>query len=255
MGKKSIGDGDVDVITRSQAYSASRIQNQGIQNRGILNIPALFLSGARVLHVLNSSGTGISSLPDCVGNLKLLAVLNLSRTEIAEVQKCVKRIKSFIFLDICYFSDLEGYPVWIGELSCLKHLNMILVNTKFDGKIPKGMSKLVSLEVLKIDSDNKLSVDENEFLRLEHFVNLVNLREVMITIHHETELESIKDGILARLVKMRNLTIFNYATIECNLSEEMFAMKDLEFLRLLKFVVPNWICGFSNMMQLELRYC
>ncbi|XP_059074974.1 disease resistance protein RUN1-like [Cryptomeria japonica] len=233
MGKKSIGDGDLDVMASSQAYSASRIRTLSFpQNKGIGNIPALLLSGARLLRVLDLIDTAISSLPDCVGNLKLLTVLNLSRNQIAEVPECLKSIKSLLFLDISKCSNLEGYPVWIGELNCLKNLDMILYTTKFDGQMPKGMSKLVSLEVLKIDSCNELSVDKNEFLRLEHFVNLVNLREVRIDIRHETELESIKDGILARLVKMRNLTMVNDASYEGNLLEEMLGMKDLEYLYL-----------------------
>ncbi|GLJ20223.1 hypothetical protein SUGI_0367020 [Cryptomeria japonica] len=265
MGKKSIADGDVDAMASSQAYSALRIRTLSFtQNEGIENIPALLLSGARVLRVLDLSYTNISSLPDCVGNLKLLTVLNLRDTQIAEVPECVKSIKSLLFLDISWCSNLEGYPVWIGELNCLKHLNMNLrANAKFDGQMPKGMSKLVSLEVLNIDSANKLFVDENEFLRLEHLVNLVNLREVSIGINHEAELKSIEDGILSTLVKMRTLTIFNNTddvddVTEVNLpplSEKMLAMKDLEYLLLRRFAVPNWLCGFSNLMQLELYGC
>ncbi|GLJ20209.1 hypothetical protein SUGI_0366820 [Cryptomeria japonica] len=251
MGKKSIGDGDLDVMASSQAYSASRIRTLSFpQNKGIGNIPALLLSGARLLRVLDLIDTAISSLPDCVGNLKLLTVLNLSRNQIAEVPECLKSIKSLLFLDISKCSNLEGYPVWIGELNCLKNLDMILYTTKFDGQMPKGMSKLVSLEVLKIDSCNELSVDKNEFLRLEHFVNLVNLREVRIDIRHETELESIKDGILARLVKMRNLTMVNDASYEGNLLEEMLeefpeledgAMPHLELLEVARYSNLNKI--------------
>ncbi|GLJ20225.1 hypothetical protein SUGI_0367050 [Cryptomeria japonica] len=249
MGKKSIADGDVDVMASSQAYSASRIRTLSLtQNRGIQNIPALLLSGSRVLRVLDLSCTDISTLPDCVGNLKLLTVLNLSSTKIVEVPECVKNIKSHIFLDISYCSNLKGFPVWIGELNCLKHLNMaVIMDAKFDGQMPRGMSKLVSLQAFKIGTSNKLSVDENEFFRLEHFASLVNLREVSITVRHEIELESIKDGILATLVKMRNLTMFNFSTLDNGiLSEKMLAMKDLEFLSLTRFAVPNWICGFFN---------
>ncbi|GLJ19860.1 hypothetical protein SUGI_0359920 [Cryptomeria japonica] len=62
---------------------------------------------------------------------------------------------------------------------------------------------------------------------------------------------------------MRDLTIVNYAN-EGNyanadncppVSEKMLAMKDLEYLWLDHFPVPNWICGFSNLMELILLSC
>ncbi|GLJ20159.1 hypothetical protein SUGI_0365910 [Cryptomeria japonica] len=261
MGKKSIVDGDVDVMASNRAYSASRLRTLSFsQNRGIQKIPAILLSGARVLRVLDLSGTGISSLPACVGNLKLLRVLNLSGTNIAEVPECVKSNTSLRFLYISICENLEQLPEWIGELNFLEHLDLLgTALKKVDGSMPKGLSKLVSLQVLMIDNDNKLSVEDNEFLRLEHFVNLVNLHEVWIGIHHEAELKSIEDGILSTLVKMRTLGIINSTNVtEVNLpplSEKMLAMKDLEFLHLEKFAVPNWICGFSNLMQLELWDC
>ncbi|GLJ20123.1 hypothetical protein SUGI_0365360 [Cryptomeria japonica] len=262
MAKKSMADGDVNVMANGRAYSASRLRTLSFsENRGIQNIPASLLGGARVLRVLDLSGTGISSLPDCVGDLKLLRVLNLKMTKISEVPECVRKNRSLHFLNISWCRNLEQFPEWIGELSCLRHLDIRPSHEKqFDGSMPTGISKLVSLQVLKIDDDNKLSVQQNGFLMLEHFVNLVNLREVRLDIKNWVELKSIEDGILATLVKMRNLTIYNTRGAHGRgnlppLSEKMLAMKDLEYLYLASFAVPNWILGFSNLTQLELWEC
>ncbi|XP_057838972.2 disease resistance RPP13-like protein 4 [Cryptomeria japonica] len=248
MGMKSIGNGDVVVMASNMAYSASCLHTLSFsQNGGIRNIPPILLSGARVLRVLDLSCTEISSLPACVGNLKLLRILNLSGTKIAEVPECVKSNLSLRFLDISMCLNLERLPQWIGELKCLEHLDIRPSSSKkIDGSIPKGVSNLVSLQVLKIDGDNKLSIVENEFLKLGHFVNLVNLQELWIDICHEVQLKGIEDGILGTLVKMRNLTIQNYYSDEDlpHVSEKMLAMKDLEYLSLLQYAVPNWICGF-----------
>ncbi|GLJ20106.1 hypothetical protein SUGI_0364780 [Cryptomeria japonica] len=263
MAKKSIGDGDVNAMARNRAYSASRLRTLSFsENGGIQNIPEILLSSAKVLRVLDLSGTGISSLPDCVGNLKLLRVLNLSRTKISEVPECVKNNKSLRFLDISRCPNLGRLPEWIGELNCLEYLNIHQSFwIKYNGWMPKEIRKLVSLQVLVTDGGKELSVEENGFLRLEHFVNLVNLREVRIYVRHEAELKSIEDGILVTLVKMRNLTINNSVEGHANegnlppLSDKMLAMKDLEYLFLSTFAMPNWICGFSNLMELKLYRC
>ncbi|GLJ19863.1 hypothetical protein SUGI_0360050 [Cryptomeria japonica] len=254
MGKRSIGDDDVKVMVRNRAYSASYLRTISFsKNLGIQNIPPNLINGARVLRVLDLSGTGISALPNCVGNLKLLRVLNLNETNITEVPECVKSIKGLRFLDISFCMSLEQFPKWIGELNSLEHLD---IRQYIEKSMPKGISKLVSLQVLKLTDMNKLSVEDNDFLQLQHFVNLVNLRELLISIHHEAELKSIEDGILASLVKVRNLIIQNVTTDNCPpVSEKMLAMKDLESLSLIRFAVPNWICGFSNLMELKLSNC
>ncbi|GLJ19859.1 hypothetical protein SUGI_0359910 [Cryptomeria japonica] len=185
MGNRSIGDDDVEVRVRNRAYSASYLRTISISNNsGIQNIPPILINGARVLRVLDLSGTGISALPTSVGNLKLLRVLNLSWTNITKVPECVRSIKGLRFLDISFCSSLEQFPEWIGELNCLEHLDIRADRKK---SMPKGISKLVSLQVLKLRLENNLSVEDNDFLQLQHFANLVNLREVRITIGHEAE--------------------------------------------------------------------
>ncbi|GLJ20105.1 hypothetical protein SUGI_0364760 [Cryptomeria japonica] len=256
MAKKSIGDGDVNAMASNRAYSASRLRTLSFsKNGGIQNIPEILLRSAKVVRVLDLSGTGISSLPECVGNLMLLRVLNLRETKISEVPECVKNNKSLRFLDVSWCQNLERLPEWIGELNCLEYLDIRPTRgKKFDGSMPKGIRKLVSLQVLRINGDN-------EFLQLEHFVNLVNLRQVRIDVRHEAELKSIEDGILATLVKMRTLGIINDVEGHADeghlppLSDKMLAMKDLEYLYLASFAVPNWICGLSNLKQLELWNC
>ncbi|GLJ20253.1 hypothetical protein SUGI_0367800 [Cryptomeria japonica] len=259
LGKKSIGDDDVEVMARNRGYSASCLRTLSFsQDIGIQNIPAMLLSDVRVLRILDLSDTNISSLPTCVGNLRLLKVLNLRGTKITKVPKCIRSNKNLRFLDISSCHCLQQLPQWIGELNCLEHLDISGINS-----MPKGISNLVSLQVLRLDFNNcKLSIEKNEFFQLEDYVYLINLREVSIVIHHEAELKTMEKGrIFAVLVKMRSLNICNASeghVDECNLPslpEEMLAMKNLEFLCLDSFAVSNWICGFSNLMQLRLYNC
>ncbi|GLJ20252.1 hypothetical protein SUGI_0367790 [Cryptomeria japonica] len=257
--KISIGDDDVEVMARNRGYSASCLRTLSFsQDRGIQHIPAMLLSDVRVLRILDLSETNISSLPTCVENLKLLKVLNLRGTRITQVPKCIRSNKSLRFLDISNCQKLEQLPQWIGELNCLEHLDISGVNS-----MPKGIANLVSLQVLRSDINNcKQSTEEKEFFQLEDYVYLFNLREVSIVVHHQAELKTMeKGGIFAMLVKLRNLKICNASDGHVDvsnlppLSEQMLAMKNLEFLLLDSFAVRNWICGFSNLMQLKLCNC
>ncbi|XP_057845030.2 disease resistance RPP13-like protein 4 [Cryptomeria japonica] len=108
------------------------------------NMPAMLISGMRVLRVLDLSHTNISTLPACVGNMKLLRVLNLRGTGIKKVPKCVRSLKSLSFLDVSDCRGLEPQaPKWISELKCLQHLK-----GRFQ-RMPKGISKLESLRTLR----------------------------------------------------------------------------------------------------------
>ncbi|GLJ19277.1 hypothetical protein SUGI_0346690 [Cryptomeria japonica] len=232
------------------------------QNPGITSIPRQLLDHVRALRVIDFSHTGISTLPKCVGKLKLLKVLNLSHTEIREVPDCVKRLKSLQFLDVSYCTSLQRVPDWIGELKSLSYLNVKCCGD-LTSHMPKGISQLLSLRRLKSDYF-VLSTEENRFLNIKDVGNLINLFEITFRLEDVRTLESVQDGFLDRLVKMRILAVMNAIPEtegdreESSLPafpEKMKVMKDLQQLEIRGFSVSSWICGMENLTQLALKEC
>ncbi|GLJ14876.1 hypothetical protein SUGI_0242020 [Cryptomeria japonica] len=225
-------------------------------NKKMTSIPAKLFTAMRGLRVLDLSWTGISALPVSVGKMKLLKVLNLRGTQIKEVPKCVRYLKSLLFLVLS--GDCRKLPVWMSELKCLKHLECWGVD-----RMPKGISKLVSLRKLRTDWLH-LSIEEDEFMRLEDLANMNQLQELWLGVNHEMELQRMEEGILAQLVKMRRLVLINQMSIEMSagsevglphIPENMRAMKHLERLVLERFGMPRWICGLENLRELSLLQC
>ncbi|GLJ15046.1 hypothetical protein SUGI_0245800 [Cryptomeria japonica] len=217
------------------------------KNKKIQSIPANLFTAMRGLRILDLSCTSIRSLPASIENLRLLRVLNLRKTWIEEVPECVRHLKNLLFLAFPW--SCRALPVWINELKSLQHLECTRVDC-----IPKGISKVFSLRTLR-SFWLELSIEEDEFMRLEDFRKMTQLQEVSLTINHEMELKRLEEGILSQLVKMRRLGIQNGNRELAYFPETMSAMKHLEILRLEKFAVPVWICGLVNLRELMLLWC
>ncbi|GLJ19571.1 hypothetical protein SUGI_0353670 [Cryptomeria japonica] len=218
----------------------------------------------RVLRVLDLSSTAISTLPECVGKLKLLKVLNLSNTKIREVPDCVRRLKCLEYLDVSECTSIQSVPDWIGDLKSLSYLNLKNCSKELTRNyLPKGISSLSSLKTLRSRAF-PLPAEENEFLNVKDLGNLTNLHEIYFFLEDEGGLRSVEDGSLERLVKMRILCVGNGILAregdieESNLPalpEKMNIMKDLQHLFLIRFSVPNWICSMGNLIELTFYDC
>ncbi|XP_057871461.2 disease resistance protein RPM1 [Cryptomeria japonica] len=213
-----------------------------------------FFSPMRLLRVLDLSESNISTLPDFVGKLKLLRLLNLSSTKIKEIPICVRSLKSLVFLDLCHCQQLQTLPEWINDLRCLQHLNIKNCNDELRSHMPKGISELVSLRVLRSDPLS-LSVEEDGLLKLGDVIKLNRLQELSLEVTHEKELKIIEDGILAQLLRMRYLSIESHFSIESHLPHNITALQDLQTLCLGKFAVPSWVWMLTNLRQLTLFNC
>ncbi|GLJ19670.1 hypothetical protein SUGI_0356320 [Cryptomeria japonica] len=235
------------------------------QNDGIRNIPSNFFASGRVLRVLDLRGTGISSLPESVGNLKLLRVLNLSQTHIRKVPKCVRKLTSLRFLDISGCRSVVMVPLWIGELKCLQHLSIEGCSEGLQRHIPKAISELPCLLILRSDGLG-LSNGDNRFLNLEDVGNLIHLQELWINFYNNQASSRSMETVIGQLVKMRSLGLCDKSrgvvagVVGLGLPDppcplKMMAMKDLEHLRLCGFAVPSWISRFPNLRILKLVYC
>ncbi|GLJ19693.1 hypothetical protein SUGI_0356700 [Cryptomeria japonica] len=255
LGRKELDDGAIAQSRASctRASCTRALRTLSLYKNPIEKIEASFFRPMRLLRVLDLSETNISTLTHCVGKLKLLKVLNLSRTRIAEVPICVRSLKSLVLLDLSMCQQLRRLPDWIGELKCLEHLNIIAWHDELRSHMPKGISELVSLRVLRSDS-LWLSVEEDGLLKLDDVAILTRLQELCLTIRHEEELRSIEDGILRHLVNMSRMSVSGFST-ESHLPQNITALKDLHTLELRKFAVPNWMCKLTNLRQLILWDC
>lgn len=218
------------------------------QNRKIRSISANLFTGMRGLRVLDLSSTSISTLPASVGKMILLKVLNLRKTQIAKVPECVRYLKGLLFLAMPRRS-CKYIPVWISELKCLQHLECEGVH-----RMPKGISNMVSLRTLRSDI-LELSMEGDEFMRLEDLAKMTQLQEVGFIVNHEMELKRVEEGILAQLVKMRRLGIKSKIGDRTELPQFPDKMRAMESLTLCSFAVPSWICDLANLRELSLPLC
>ncbi|XP_057873206.2 putative disease resistance protein RGA3 [Cryptomeria japonica] len=218
-------------------------------NKMITSIPTNLFTTMRGLRVLDLSSTDISTLPASVGKMILLKVLNLTGIDIRELPECVRHLKSLLFLALpIYCSQL---PEWISELQCLQCLEGRGID-----RMPKGISKLISLRALR--SYLTFSKEEDGSIQLGDLANTTQLQELWLEISHEMQMKRMEECTLAQLVKMRCLEMYSYIdekTELLQLPKNITAMKHLEDLTLCRFVVPSWICDLANLKQLCLEYC
>ncbi|GLJ52630.1 hypothetical protein SUGI_1120120 [Cryptomeria japonica] len=212
-------------------------------NYSITSIPENLFTTMRGLGVLDLSYTEISTLPASLGKMIVLRLLNLTNTQIKEVPECVRHLKRLLFLALPI--DCKSLPAWISDLRCLQHLKANCIDR---------MPRITNLRTL--DSYMYACArEEDKFTRLDNLVNMTQLQELSLTVYNDMELKRREEGILAQLVKMRYLAIWNTTMEFRELPGKMRAMKHLDSLQLLSFVVPSWICEFANLKQLKLIGC
>eukprot|EP01018_Ginkgo_biloba_P019072 Gb_40740 [translate_table: standard] len=215
-------------------------------NKEIAKIPSSFIRNLKSLRVLDLRDTSIKSLPKAVGNLKLLRVLDVSGTDIERLPESVRGLRSLQVLDVSGCRSLKRLPEGIGELKYLRHLTADGSRLQF---MPRGVSKLSYMEKLM-----EVELKAENGLRLEDFKGLTQLRHLKVIMTNEMEMEMT--WILGGLVKMRTLSLWNASKYDApHLSEKMASLKELEILYLSGFAVPKWVCGFQNLVLLELHEC
>ncbi|XP_059067988.1 disease resistance protein RPM1-like [Cryptomeria japonica] len=177
VAKKEIDD---EVIAKGMVCCPRSLRTLSLHNNPIEKFEAKFFSPVRLLRVLDLSRTQISTLPPCVGKQKLLKLLNLSWTTIKEVPICVRSLTSLVMLDLSWCRQLQRLPEWINEMKSLEHLNVKDCHYELGIHMPKGISELVSLRVLRSDR-LRLSVEDNGLLKLEDVAKLTHLQELSLS--------------------------------------------------------------------------
>ncbi|XP_059065059.1 putative disease resistance protein RGA3 [Cryptomeria japonica] len=243
--KKEIENKD---IVKGRASCPKSLRTLSLYETPIEIIEKKFVSPMRLLRVLDLSKTQISTLPPCVGKLKILKLLNLSRTGTKKVPECVRSLKSHLFLDLSH-CGLESLPNWINKLKCLQHLNIIGCKGDLLSQMPKGISELVALRVLR-SNNLKLSVTEDGLLKLEDVAKLTCLQELSIEVKH-----AVEDGTFAQQLEMRHLSVKSTLSSASAQPPNLSRMRHLQTLKLKKFAVPNWVFALHDLAHLELANC
>ncbi|XP_059064430.1 putative disease resistance protein RGA3 [Cryptomeria japonica] len=208
--KKEIENKD---IVKGRASRPKSLRTLSLYETPIEIIEKKFVSPMRLLRVLDLSKTQISTLPPCVGKLKILKLLNLSRT------------------------------------GTKKHLNIIGCKGDLLSQMPKGISELVALRVLR-SNNLKLSFKEDGLLKLEDVAKLTCLQELRIEVKH-----AVEDGTFAQQLEMRHLSVKSTLSSASAQPPNLCRMRHLQTLKLKKFAVPNWVCALHDLAHLELANC
>ncbi|XP_021828631.1 disease resistance protein RPM1-like [Prunus avium] len=119
-----------------------------------LSFSKAFLSGLKLLRVLDLEKVPITKLPDEAVYLFNLRYLNLRRTPIKELPKSIGRLRNLQTLDI-KDTNIEALPRGISKLINLRHLIMYRYTGVHRGfryinetKAPSNVCKLKKLQVL-----------------------------------------------------------------------------------------------------------
>ncbi|GLJ34957.1 hypothetical protein SUGI_0703400 [Cryptomeria japonica] len=236
-----------EAIVQTRESCPRSLRTLSLYETSIEKVEKKFVSPVRLLRVLDLSNTQISTLPPCVGKLKILKLLNLSCTKIKKVPKCVKSLKRLLFLDLSD-CELERLPKWINKLKCLQHLNISGCNDDLLSHMPKGISKLVDLRVLR-SSHLRFCAEKDGFLKLEDLPKLTCLQDVSLEVNKE-----MNNGTFAQQPYMSYLSVKSSGAIS-SLPPNLSDMQYLQTLKLEKFAVPNWLCALTDLAYLKLEKC
>ncbi|KAK3222996.1 hypothetical protein Dsin_010021 [Dipteronia sinensis] len=192
----------------------------------------------RRLRVLSLHGYPISELPNTIGELKHLRYLNLSDTKIEKLPNsintlynletlilkdcsCLKNLCSDIgnlinmrHLYISYACPLEGMPLRIGRLTCLRTLPVYVVG-KDDGFMLKELRNLTHLRD-KLHISRLENVNDVEDAKEADFIGKKNLRELELiwtssfSLLRNVEIETQVLDMLQPYQKLEKLTIMGY---------------------------------------------
>ncbi|GLJ34966.1 hypothetical protein SUGI_0703660 [Cryptomeria japonica] len=236
-----------EAIVQTRESCPRSLRTLSLYDTSIEKVEKKFVSPVRLLRVLDLSNTEISTLPSCVGKLKILKLLNLSCTKIKKIPKCVKSLKRLLFLDLSD-CELERLPKWINKLKCLQHLNISGCNDDLLSHMPKGISKLVDLRVLR-SSHLRFCAEKDGFLKLEDLPKLTCLQELSLEVNKE-----MNNGTFSQQPYMRYLSVKSSGAIS-SLPPNLSDMQYLQTLKLEKFAVPNWLCALTDLAYLKLEKC
>ncbi|XP_062211714.1 putative disease resistance RPP13-like protein 1 isoform X2 [Phragmites australis] len=148
------------------------------------------------LRVLDFSHTGLKTLPDSIGDLKLLRYLSLFKTQITYIPESVCGLLNLKVLDARTYS-LVAIPQGIKDLINLRHL---LFEQRSPLCMPSGVGQLTKLQSL-----SRFSIGSGSWhCNIAELHGLVNIREELF-ITGLRRVSNVDDAQTANLVSKKHL--------------------------------------------------
>eukprot|EP00252_Welwitschia_mirabilis_P024101 TRINITY_DN7020_c0_g1_i2.p1 TRINITY_DN7020_c0_g1~~TRINITY_DN7020_c0_g1_i2.p1 ORF type:complete len:813 (+),score=109.82 TRINITY_DN7020_c0_g1_i2:626-3064(+) len=208
-------------------------------NRKLKEIPSQLLANAGALRALDLRRTGIQSLPDCVGKLKLLKFLDISGTRLYSLPECIRHLK---LLEYLYTHISCSVPSWVAELEYLTHFSGDF-NASWENAIVHQMRCLkvvrgITIEIRDTHSGNR---DAWTWNVLSHL--MPQLQDARLFFN------KFESHIPPKSV--HTLQLLNNG-LPTSLPDEWKNLNRLQHLGLDKIQLPTWILGFHRLKSLIL---
>ncbi|XP_030926884.1 putative disease resistance protein RGA1 [Quercus lobata] len=233
----------------TQLEKSSKIQTIIFQTDQSMSLLETCFSRFKYLRVLDLKNSSFEVLPSSIGSLKHLRYLDLSFNHIIkQLPDSICKLHSLrtLLLENCH--NLERLPKGIGDIIRLK---LFIVTTKHTCLSENAVGCLSSLRSLWIWRcvNLKCVFEGMEERRLTYLRTLVvgncpSLTSLTLSIKHLTALETliIRD--------CKELSLMEVAGEEDN-QDLKLSLQNLMFFRLPKLeVLPQWLQGFANTLQL-----
>ena len=244
---------------RSFLSITNKTYNVGVPCQFKTLIDELF-SKFKFLHVLSLYGySGLTKVPDSVGDLKQLRSLDLSYTWIQKLPDSICFLYNLLILKLNYCSVLEELPSSLHKLTKLRCLEF--EDTRVT-KMPMHFGELKNLHVL-----NTFCVDRNSASSTKQLGGLglhekLSINEVQNIVNPSDALEAnLKNKDLVELeLKWNSNHIPDDARKEKKVLENLQPPKNLKHLSIISYCgtqFPSWVFdnSLSNLVFLLLEDC
>jgi predicted DNA-binding WGR domain protein/Leucine-rich repeat (LRR) protein len=188
-----------------------------LKEKKLLKLPNAIFELESLEH-LKLEGNRFSVLPEALGKLHNLKELNLRATGVEKLPESIGLLKNLEVLNLNYCHNLKSLPEAIGDLTNLKKLTL----WKFQGTIPKSISKLTHLEELDISSMYGQGAEPTDFP--SWIFELTGLKKLLL---NSNAFKSIPKEILS----LSQLEVLNLNSALCFLEEELPDLSQLKNLK------------------------
>ncbi|RDX75102.1 putative disease resistance RPP13-like protein 1, partial [Mucuna pruriens] len=221
------------------------------------------LSKFKFLRILSLSNcSGLTEVPDSVGNLKYLRSLDLSHTDIKKLPDSTCSLHNLQILKLSYCRDLQELPSNLHKLTNLCRLEFIDTEVR---KVPVHLGKLKNLQVFGsfvVGKSSEFNIQRLGELNLHGRLSISDLHNI------ENPLDALAADLQTKthLVELELNWSLNWdwnladSTKERDVIENLQPSKHLKKLLIRNYggaQFPSWLLDnlLSNLMCLRLAHC
>ena len=165
------------------------IQELNTTNTGLTSLPESIGNLTRLQILYLTLNSNLTSLPESIGKLTSLQVLHLHGNKLTSLPELIGKLTSLEYLDL-HDNKLTSLPVSIGKLI---NLQKLILNYNQLTSLPESIGKLTNLQYLDLHENTLTSLPES-------IGKLTNLQEL----HIDTKIINLPCSIR----KIQNLSLF-----------------------------------------------